>query len=86
MVTFVVCIFSNITVTEAYIRHHLLHKSARKFKFFALSILFFLSILSVFVQYLIENDHKICGNAFKNIVIWYILYREGSILSFIAIY
>ena len=72
--------------TEAYIRHHLLYKSARKFKFIALSILFFLSILSVIVKYLIENDHKIYGNAFKHIVIWHFLYREVPILSVIAIY
>ena len=63
--------------TEAYICHHLLHKSARKFKFFALNILFFLSILSVFVKYLIGYDHKIYGNAFKNIVIWH-FYIEKS--------
>ena len=55
----------DIVSTEAYIRHHLLHKSARKYKFFALNILFFLSILSVFVKYLIEYDNKMYDIALK---------------------
>ena len=71
--------------TEAYIRHHLLHKFARKYQFFALNILFFLSILSVFVKYLIEYDDKIYDVALK-ILSLAIFYIEKSGYYFSLLY